>query len=92
MGGATAVIRAAKYPETKSRRKKPRIDVVGALATIGLLDHHRNELVLVGIARISHVAFFGHADRRPQPKRRLRNGRQLRRLRKSLAIIDAISC
>src|SRR6516164_5177716 len=43
--------------------QKPRIDVVGALATIGLLDHHRNELVLVGIARISHVASFGHADR-----------------------------
>jgi hypothetical protein len=37
--------------------------IVGALATIGLLDHHRDELVLVGIARISHVASFGHADR-----------------------------
>src|SRR5215831_3678380 len=43
--------------------QKPRIDVVGALATIGLLDHHWDELVLVGIARISHVASFGHADR-----------------------------
>ena len=43
--------------------QKPRIDVVGALATIGLLEHHRDELVLVGSARISHVASFGHADR-----------------------------
>jgi hypothetical protein len=37
--------------------------IVGALATIGLLDHHRDELVLVGITRISHVVSFGHADR-----------------------------
>ena len=41
--------------------------IVGALATIGLLDHHRDELVPVGIAWISHVASFGHADR-PQRK------------------------
>src|SRR5215470_10376855 len=51
------------WPSLNALLQKPRIDVVGALATIGLLDDHRNELVLVGIARISHVASFGHADR-----------------------------
>jgi hypothetical protein len=43
--------------------QKSRIDVVGVLAAIGLLDHHWDELVLVGIVRISHVASFGPADR-----------------------------
>ncbi|MGA7517883.1 MAG: hypothetical protein WBW28_13150, partial [Pseudolabrys sp.] len=32
-------------------------------AAIGLLDHHWDELVLVGIVRISHVPSFGPADR-----------------------------
>src|SRR5207247_3243047 len=36
--------------------EQPRIDVVGALATIGLLDHHRDEIIHVGIDRISHCS------------------------------------
>jgi len=42
---------------------KPRVDVVGALATNSLLDHHWDQLVLVRITQISHVASFGPADR-----------------------------
>src|SRR5437763_10729256 len=35
--------------------EQSRIDVVGALAAIGLFDHHRDEIVHVGIDGISHL-------------------------------------
>src|SRR3546814_4822524 len=34
--------------------QQPGVDVIGALPPIGLLDHHRNEKVHVGIDRIFH--------------------------------------
>ena len=34
--------------------QQPRIDVVGALAAVGLLDDHRHEQVHIGVDRVSH--------------------------------------
>ena len=36
--------------------EEARIDVVGPLAPVGLLDHHGNEVVHVGVYRVSHVS------------------------------------
>src|SRR5207344_2036829 len=34
--------------------QEPRVDVVGPLATVGLLDHHGHQIIHVGIDGISH--------------------------------------